>query len=359
MRQEYQNDCPQYLSEYLSYVRTIKNHTERTQEAYYIDLRVFLRYLKIKHHIADETDFDSIKIADVPFSYIQEFTLNDAYAYMNYLSDVRKNKEASRARKTSSLRKFFDYMHYKSCILADNPLEKLEHPKMKKTLPKYLELDQSTKLLESIDSKHQVRDYCIITLFLNCGMRLSELAGLNISDFSKSERSLRLFGKGQKERIVYLNDACVSALTEYLKIRPDAGKNVKAIFLSHYAGQYSRMSTRRIQKIVEEQLKIAGLGNLGISVHKLRHTAATLMYEYGNVDILVLKDILGHVNLGTTEIYTHLSNKDKMEAAERSPLANVRNVRSTLKSPKLDDNNTDLPDSDLSPAPRSNKKAKQ
>lgn len=326
MRTEYQNDCPKYLKEFLTYIRVVRNHTERTEEAYYTDLRVFLRYLKIKHSDAPkDADFNKIKIYDVPQSYLEEFTLMDAYEYMQYLNDVRNNSSTARSRKTSSLRRFFDYLHTKSMVLKENPLENLEHPKPKKVLPKYLELEQSVELLSSIDGPNQVRDYCIITLFLNCGMRLSELVGLNMSDYSKSARTLRVFGKGQKERILYLNDACISALDDYLAVRPEPIADKNAIFLSSRIKTHPRMSNRRIQQIIEEQLQRAGLGNLGISVHKLRHTCATLMYEYGNVDVMVLKDILGHVNLATTEIYTHLSDKDRRQAAENSPLAAIKN----------------------------------
>lgn len=327
MRQEYINDCPEYLKDFLRYVRVVRNHTERTEEAYYTDLRVFLRYLKIIHNdVSNDVDFNQITIADVPLDYIKQFSLNDAYEYMSYLNDVRKNSNAARSRKTSSLRRFFDYLHNKSMLLEDNPLEHLEHPKPSKRLPKFLELEQSQELLENIDSKNLERDYCIITLFLNCGMRLSELAGLNLNDYAKSKSgaTLRLFGKGQKERIVYLNQACIEALDAYIKVRPKSTLETNAIFLSSHANNLTRLSTRRIQRIVDDQLKHAGLGNLGISVHKLRHTCATLMYEYGNVDVMVLKDILGHVNLATTEIYTHLSDKDRRKAAESSPLANMR-----------------------------------
>ena len=179
MRQEYINDCPEYLKDFLRYVRVVRNHTERTEEAYYTDLRVFLRYLKIIHEdVSEDANFNQITIADVPLDYIKQFSLNDAYEYMSYLNDVHKNSNAARSRKTSSLRRFFDYLHNKSMVLNNNPLEHLEHPKPAKRLPKFLELEQSQELLENIDSRNQERDYCIITLFLNCGMRLSELAGL-------------------------------------------------------------------------------------------------------------------------------------------------------------------------------------
>lgn len=345
MREEYENDCPSYLKDYINYIRTVKNHSERTQEAYYIDLRLFLRYLKVVHHdVPKDADFSSIKIADVPFSYVKDFTNTDAYMYLNFLNTERNNSVKTRARKITSLRRFYGYLHDRAKTIDENPVEHVDLPKIPKTLPKYLQLDQSEQLLESISGKNQIRDYCILTLFLNCGMRLSELAGLNIADYSKKSRSLRLFGKGRKERIVYLNDACISALDDYLKVRPKSEIETKAIFLSTHANHLTRLTTRRIQKIVEDQLKIAGLGNLGISVHKLRHTAATLMYEYGNVDILVLKEILGHENLGTTEIYTHLSSIDKKEAAERSPLAKMKNANSNSGEPAADAKSDDTPD---------------
>ncbi|MCC8131733.1 MAG: tyrosine-type recombinase/integrase [Oscillospiraceae bacterium] len=312
----------------MTYVGSIVGRTDRTVEAYYVDIRTFLRYLvSVKHTDIKDTPFERIPIKDVPFSYVKEFTMMDAYEYMNYLIDVRKNSNKTRARKTSSLRKFYEFLStYRSpepYRLETNPLEKLEHPKAEKSLPKYLELDQSKELLDDVKSENYLRDYCILTIFLNCGLRLSELAGLDIDDYSESARTLRVFGKGQKERIVYLNDACISALNAYLEVRPKSVVDPNAIFLSSYH-DHRRLSNRRIQRIVEDQLEIAGLGNLGISPHKLRHTAATLMYEYGDVDPIVLKDVLGHVSVATTEIYTHLSNKDRKSAVESSPLADMK-----------------------------------
>ncbi len=331
MREEYRKDCPMYLSGYLTYIGSVVGRTERTVEAYYVDIRTFLRYLvAVKHSDInlDETSFDKIPIKNVPFSYVKEFTLMDAYEYMNFLINERENSNKTRARKTSSLRRFYDFLaSYRSpeqFRLESNPLEKLELPRPEKTLPKYLELDQSKKLLNDIKSENYLRDYCILTIFLNCGLRLSELAGLDLDDYSESARTLRVFGKGQKERIVYLNDACISALNAYLEVRPESLIDPDAIFLSLHRSDHRRLSNRRIQRIVEDQLNNAGLGNLGISPHKLRHTAATLMYEYGNVDPIVLKDVLGHVSVSTTEIYTHLSNKDRRIAVESSPLADMK-----------------------------------
>lgn len=322
MKKEYMDDCPEYVKEYLLNLKLIKDRADRTEEAYYIDIRTFLRYLKLKHgDVQSDTPYGKISIKDVPFSYLENFTLYDAYEYMNYLKEIRGNSTATRARKTSALKQLYLYLHSKAKMLDKNPLEDLEMPRIKNKLPKYLSLEQSIELLKNIDSKHRSRDYCIICLFLNCGMRLSELVGLNINDYSKDNRTLRLFGKGSKERIVYLNDACIEALETYLKDRPSNSKDPNALFISQ---QLRRINKRRVQFIVEEMLKKAGLSNLGVTTHKLRHTAATLMYQHGGVDPLVLKDILGHKSIATTEIYTHLSNENLKKAAESSPLADQK-----------------------------------
>lgn len=325
-------DCPYYLRDFLTYLSVVKGRTARTVDSYYSDLSIFLRYIKLRNNLVDpNTPFTEIDFSDVPLSLLESFSVLGAYEYLNYLSTDRDNSSSSRARRTTSLKTFYNYLYSKASLIKNNPLVELERPKESKKLPKYLELDQSVQLLSEIDSKNQARDYCIITLFLNCGMRLSELVGLNIADYSETARTLRVFGKGQKERIIYINDACISALNAYLAVRPKSEIEPNAIFLSSYANHLTRISRRRVQRIVEDQLKRAGLGNLGLSTHKLRHTAATLMYEYGGVDPMVLKDVLGHESVATTQIYTHLSDKDRRKAAENSPLANVKNLTSKKK----------------------------
>lgn len=324
MKQEYYEDCPYYLEQFLTNMRIIRNRADRTEEAYYIDLRTFLRYLKVKHRdVPAETEWSDIRIDDVPIEYIESFTLNDAHVYLRFLKDKRGNETATRARKCSALKQFYIYLHQKAKLIESNPMTDLELPTVKNKLPKFLSLDDSIKLLESIDSKNKTRDYCIILLFLNCGMRLSELVGLNLEDYSKANRTLRLFGKGSKERIIYLNDSCIEALDDYINnARPnETARDKNAIFLS---ANKTRINKRRVQQIVEESLSRAGLANTGITTHKLRHTAATLMYQYGGVDTLVLKEQLGHKSVGTTEIYTHLSNENLKAAAESNPLANKK-----------------------------------
>lgn len=324
VKQSYIDDCPYYLEDFLTNLKIIKDRADRTEEAYYIDIRTFLRYLKIKHKAAASTDdWSSIDIADVPIEWIESFSLSDAYVYLKYLKDVRNNETATRARKTSALKQFYSYLSNKVKLIDENPLKDLELPRVKNKLPIFLSLEESLKLLDSIDSKNRDRDYCIIVLFLNCGMRLSELVGLNIADYSRDNKTLRVLGKGNKQRIVYLNQSCIEALNNYLDLaRPnETAKDKEAIFLS---ANKTRINKRRVQQIVEENLKRAGLSNLGVTTHKLRHTAATLMYQHGNVDTLVLRDILGHKSIATTEIYTHLSDENLRQAADSNPLNKIK-----------------------------------
>ncbi len=327
MKQEYYDDCPYYLEDFLTNMKIIRNRADRTEEAYYIDIRTFLRYLKVKHRdVPSDTEWSEIRIDDVPLEYLENFTLNDAHVYLRFLKDKRGNETATRARKCSALKQFYIYLHKRAKLIDEDPMVDLELPTVKNKLPKFLSLEDSNKLLDSIDSRFKARDYCIILLFLNCGMRLSELVGLNLGDYSKDNRTLRLFGKGSKERIIYLNDVCIDALDDYIQnYRPnETAIDQNAIFLS---ANKTRINKRRVQQIVEESLEKAGLSNLGITTHKLRHTAATLMYQYGGVDTLVLKEQLGHKSVGTTEIYTHLSNDNLKQAAEANPLSGRRSTK--------------------------------
>lgn len=320
MKESYLNECPYYLMDYLTYISVVKDRGERTVEAYFIDLRCFLRYLRIMHRdIPADTDFEEIDIKDTPISYVENFTVSQAYLYMSWLKETRHNEAVTRARKTTALREFYSYLFNKAKLIASDPMTELETPAVKHALPKFLTLEESETLLRSVESSFTERDYCIITLFLNCGMRLSELVGINSSDISFDNKTIRLLGKGRKERIVYLNDACIKAINAYLPCRNAMNpENTDAFFLSK---RKTRISKRRVQQIVEECIKKADLSNTGVTAHKLRHTAATLMYQYGDVDMLVLKDLLGHVSTSTTEIYTHLSDKNLKEAADSSPLA--------------------------------------
>ncbi len=249
----------------------------------------------------------------------------DAYEFMNFLSRERHNSPTSRARKCSALKQFFNYLTIKKHYLDSDPMNELEIPKNKKTLPKYLTLEQSIELLNAVDGKFKERDYCILTLFLNCGLRLAELVSLNMNSI-RSDNTMVVTGKGNKERVIYLNDACVSALNDWRRVRPnDSLKDRDALFIS---SQNKRLSREMVQKTVQKYLEKIGLDSQGYSCHKLRHTAATLMYQHGEVDIRVLKDVLGHENLGTTQIYTHVSSEQLKKASNKNPLAKIKSKTS-------------------------------
>ena len=280
----------------------------------------------------DSVDITQIDIKNIDIDFIKRITLNDAYMFIVYCKNKRSNNAKTRSRKISAIRGFFKYITNKKGLLTANPMEELETPKTKKSLPKYLTLDQSINLLDAVDGENKARDYLIITLFLNCGLRLSELCALNLGDIIDG-KTLKVTGKGNKERIVYLNDACKSAISSYLKVRPvDGVKDKNALFISR---QKNRISNKTVQWIVYKYLEKIGIKGgqaNGYSVHKLRHTAATLMYQHGHVDIRVLKDLLGHENLGTTEIYTHLSDKDIERAALSNPLSKINREKSENKN---------------------------
>lgn len=332
MKPELLAEAPPLVREFLGYVETIRGKSPKTVEEYYLDLRTFFRYIKLHRGLVPpDTDFNKISISDIDLDLIKTIDLTQVFEYMNYLSSVRGNSSATRSRKVSSLRSFFKYLTNKAAKLDVNPVKELETPKLKKSLPKYLTLEQSLELLSKVDGKTKERDYCILILFLNCGMRLSELVGLNLTDVHFGNSTVNITGKGNKERIVYLNDACLDALKRYLAVRPREGViDKKALFVS---GQRRRISPKTVQYLVKKYLSMIDLGGPGYSVHKLRHTAATLMYQHGHVDIRVLKDILGHENLGTTEIYTHLSSEQMATAAQANPLSHVKQ-RSSLNQKK-------------------------
>lgn len=324
MKKEYIEQCPPAMLEFLNYMQNVKGKSVRTVNEYFLDLRTFFRYMKIhKGKVSKDTPIEEISILDINEEFLRTINFTDVSLFMNYCIDERKNQATSRSRKTSSLKSFFEYITKRTCILDNNPTELLDAPKKPKKMPKYLTLEQSIELLQSVDGEYKERDYCILTLFLNCGMRLSELVGINFQDIS-TNKTLRLTGKGDKQRIIYLNNACIEAIENYKKVRPNDGvpqKDKNAFFLSK---RKTRISPKTVQYIVNKYLAKIGLDAQGYSVHKLRHTAATLMYQHGNVDIRVLKDILGHESLGTTQIYTHISDSQMQHAADANPLNAIR-----------------------------------
>ena len=298
------------IRDYLVYLETIMGRSPRTVSEYYLDLRTFFRYILQKRGlISPALAFDQITLEQVDLALVRSVTRSEILDFLVFAARQRPkhhkspettygNEVRTRARKVSALRGFYKYYCDKLQLVDDNPTKSLDMPKAKQELPKYLTLRESLDLLEAIDGPNRERDYCIITLFLNCGMRLSELVSINMSDVIHNNSTLRIIGKGNKERIVYLNDACLTSIATYVRVRPkDDVKDRNALFLSNRG---TRISPKTVQAMVNKYLDKIGLGGAGYSVHKLRHTAATLMYRHGNVDIRVLQDILGHENLGTT-----------------------------------------------------------
>ena len=324
MKLEVLQNCPPIIRDFLTYNETIKGKSSRSVEGYFLDLQTFFRYiLLVRGMVPKGTEFEKITIEKVDINLIKTITISDLYAFLVFCKDERQNGAASRARKTSTLRIFFKYLSAQTHQLENNPAELLESPKVKQALPKHLTLEDSLELLNSVEGPYKERDYCILTLFLNCGLRLAELCALNLSSIS-GDGTLTVIGKGNKERMVYLNSACLDAIAKYLPVRPNDGvpaTDKNALFISR---NKRRISPKTVQHIVKTYLEKSGLGDMGYSTHKLRHTAATLMYQHGNLDIRVLKDILGHANLGTTQIYTPVSNTQIKQAVDSNPLANVK-----------------------------------
>ncbi len=319
-------DNPGFLNSFLDYTATILNKSQNTVKEYNYDLNTFLKYILYHFKMTNEKDLKQISIRNMSLETISKITLDDIHSFLFYLTNTYNSKAATRARKVSSIRVFFNYLCNKAGLIEKNPAQNLETPKLDKRIPKYLTLDDSKKLLEAVndmDDRNKERDYAIITLFLNCGMRLSELVGINIKDINFKDEKMNVIGKGNKERTIYLNKACLNAVEGYIKVRPKDGVKFDsrdALFLSE---RKERISNRTVQYIVKQELRKSGLDINKYSVHKLRHTAATLMYKYGNVDIRALQELLGHESISTTEIYTHVDNSQIRKAVESNPLANM------------------------------------
>ena len=320
---------PEFLNSFLDYSATILNKSQNSIKEYNYDLNMFLKYIKIHFNMTKETDFQKISIKDFTIDTLKKVTPEDILSFLSYLALNKNCKAATRARKISTIRIFFAYLSQKANLIEINPAQNIETPKKEKRMPKYLSLEDSKKLLDvtmDADDKNKERDYAIITLFLNCGLRLSELTLINIKDIDFNEYKLNVIGKGNKERTIYLNKSCVNAIENYLKVRPKEGiksddkKSKEALFLSE---RHKRISNRTVQYIVKKELRKANLDTSKYSTHKLRHTAATLMYQYGNVDIRALQELLGHESISTTEIYTHVNNDQVRNAVESNPLANI------------------------------------
>lgn len=325
------SELPVTVRDFAAYKSGIQNCSPKTVSEYLLDLRTFLRYIVATRDGIDpeSEEFLAIDIRDLDLAFMGSIRTSEIYNFLQYSGTVRRNLWAAKARKLVSVRMFYRYLVNKTKQLETNPAAEIEAPKPRRSLPKFLSLEESLLLLEAIrddkSSRTVVRDYAIVTLFLNCGMRVSELVGIDLNDIQREMRSLRVTGKGAKERIIYLNEACQTALAEYLpqRLADQNGRSSKekALFLS---SRQQRISVKTVQWMVYKYLDLAGLGDRHLSVHKLRHTAATLMYQTGGVDVRVLKDILGHEQLNTTQIYTHVSSASMEQAMAQNPLSGVK-----------------------------------
>lgn len=314
-------DAPQILKDFLTYHETIKGQSQRTISEYYLDLRMFLRFIKLmRNDMPIHTNLDDIDISDITVDYIGSITSSDVFDFLSYLANDRNNgiEPAARARKLSALKSFYKYLTVRTKQLTENPVADLEYPKLRKSLPKYLTLEQSSRLLQAVSGQNEKRDYAILMLFLNCGIRRSELVGLNLTDVY--EDRIRVVGKGNKERIVYFGAACRKAIDAYL---PERNKKVlsdnRALFGSRDG---NRISVTAVHRLVKKAFLQAGLDATQFSAHKLRHTAATMMLS-GGVDVKTVQEVLGHENLNTTQIYTHIENTELKIAAEANPLSKL------------------------------------
>jgi len=329
MKIDYRTQAPPVLRDFLAYHETIQGHSSKTVDEYFLDLRTFLRYMKIEKGLTPRSvSLHEIPIDDVDVELIRSVTLADVYSYLSFLSrDRAKNHNApqagcgleasTRARKVASIRSFYKYLVNKAKVITENPIQELDAPRQRQTLPRFLTLDECIQLLDSIDGANAERDFCIITLFLNCGLRISELVGLNLSDVR--EDRMRVLGKGNKERFVFLNSACRAALDDWLAVRAQsAAVDPYALFITR---KRTRITKDGVHYMIKKRLKAAGLDSEKYSAHKLRHTAATLMLKNG-VDVRTLQEILGHEHLNTTQIYTHVDSDAMRQAAELNPLGN-------------------------------------
>jgi len=324
------NDTPQILREFLTYHETIKGQSQKTISEYYLDLRMFLRFIRLmRNDMPIQTRLDDIPIKDIDIHFIRDITTSEIFDFLSYLANDRNPNPdspspdygisaSSRARKLSAIKSFYKYLTVRTKQLTENPVADMEYPKLRKSLPKYLTLDQSAALLKAVSGPNEKRDYAIIMLFLNCGIRRSELVGLNLTDVY--EDRVRVVGKGNKERFVYFGSACRKAIDAYL---PERNKKVltdnRALFGSR---DNNRISVTAVHRLIKKYLLMAGLDPNQFSAHKLRHTAATMMLS-GGVDVKTVQEVLGHENLNTTQIYTHIENTELKIAAEANPLSKL------------------------------------
>nr|WP_206529928.1 tyrosine recombinase XerC [Clostridium perfringens] len=318
---------PKRVIEFLNYLENVKGKSLNTVKGYSVDLGLFFKFLKVYKGLENNIELEKIEeveISDLGDNFIKDITLSDIYAFLAFLEKVRNNSAYARARKVATLKSFFKFLNSKIKLIDENPTVELESPKINKRHPVYLTLDQSITVLNSMDkgNKNYYRDYCILTLFLNCGMRLSELCNIEIEKIKGD--TLTIIGKGNKERTVYLNKASIAAIENYLKNRNDLKATEEAKKYLFLSSKYRPINKRSVEILVKKHIENAGFKDQKYTPHKLRHTAATLMYKYGNVDIRSLQNILGHENISTTQIYTHVDDETLRKAVKTNPLANIK-----------------------------------
>ncbi len=318
------SDVPQILRDYLNFMTVIKGKSENTVREYYYDLRMFFRYVYVIECSLDISQLDLVNLDEFNDEWLKKITLSDLYEFMAYINNEKSSNDNYRARKVASLKSFFNYLHIKIGFIPNNPTAYLDSPKIKKRMPRYLTLEESIRFLKVIDGKFRERDLAMFVLFLNCGLRLSELVGINLRNIDFAKRTLRVIGKGNKERMVFLNDLCMDAINSYMAVRPNdiiKPGHKDALFVS---SRGTRISNRMVELIAKKYFQSADLDYELFSPHKLRHTAATLMFKEGNVDIRTLQELLGHASLSTTQIYTHIRNDDLRDAANKNPLSDLK-----------------------------------
>ena len=319
------NDYPEFLNGFIDYYEVIRGKSKNTVDGYIIDISLFLKFMKVyKGQEKEAKKLEDVKINDITNNFLRNITITDIYAFLSYAEKIRENGSYTRSRKVSALRALFGYLHQKAKIIDENPTIELETPKKEKRNPIYLTLEQCKILLNSMDKKDKnyPRDYCIFVLFLNCGMRISELCSIKIKRIKND--TLTIVGKGNKERTVYLNEASIAAIENYLKNRNDSKATEEAKKYLFLSSKYRPINKRSVEILVKKHIENAGFKDQKYTPHKLRHTAATLMYKYGNVDIRSLQNILGHENISTTQIYTHVDDETLREAVKTNPLANIK-----------------------------------
>lgn len=324
-------DCPQILRDFLAYHETIKGQSPRTIAEYYLDLRMFLRFLELmREELPVHTDLETISIKDIDVAFLRNVTTSDVYDFLAYLANDRAIPASggmvetgvsatTRSRKLSAIKSFYKYLTVRTKLLEESPVADMEYPKLRRSLPKYLTLEQSEALLRAVQGQNAKRDYAILLLFLSCGIRRSELVGLNLSDVY--EDRIRVVGKGNKERFVYFGTVCRKAIDEYMveRNKKEGLSDPRALFISRDS---NRISVTAVHRLVKKHLLAAGLDVDQLSAHKLRHTAATMMLS-GGVDVKTLQEVLGHENLNTTQIYTHIENTELKIAADANPISKL------------------------------------